>query len=982
MVCPHCGSVSPGVGGRCGSCGRPAGGNSVAAATATPLPTGATSLAGPAVTGPLAVGEMFGDRYRILKTLGAGGMGVVYQAWDQTLEVAVALKVIRPDAVTDPEAARDLERRFKRELLLARQVTHRNVVRIHDFGEIGGIKYISMPFIEGRDLATVLAEAGRLPLRQAIDVIRQVGSGLAVAHEAGVVHRDLKPENIMVDAEGRALIMDFGISRTVSTGGTTIGLTVAGAIVGTLEYMAPEQARGEAADQRADVYALGLIFYDMLVGRRRLERSTSPMVEMMGRLEEPPPRLRTMAPDLPEQLEAIVSRALDPDSAKRYQSVADLIADLDTFEKGPTPALARRLHVSIWAVAALTAFLIAVIGATAWWILGSRHATTAAAQDPISVLIADFANRTGDPLFTASLEQALAIGLEGAPFISSYRRDIAQRLAEQIRPGSQLDESTARLVAVREGVKVAITGSVSQAGSGYTLTVKAVDPAQGTPLFEASADARSKADVLTAVATLTSRVRDALGDTTPESARRAAAETFTTGSLEALHEYSLAQALSRGRDAEAIEHYRAAVRHDPKFGRAYSGWAISASRLGRRDEAAEQWKGALGLLDRMTDREKYRTLGGYYLDFAHDYQQAIENYRTLVSLYPADEAGQSNLALAYFYTLNFPKALEHGRRAVDIYPSDARFRNNVALYAMYAGDFKTAAEEASRVSEQDGRFHKAFLPIAMAALSVGDAQGAATAYDGMAATGAAGASLASIGRGDAAMYHGRFSEAVKILTEGAAVDERAANRSALARKQIALAEASAALGQRGAALAALDAALRLSDLESVLVPAAMLHIDLERRDRASQTADVLAQRLAPQSRAYAKLIQARLALAADRPVQAIDALREGLRSSDLWLLRFYLGIAYVAAGQVHAAAALSELESCLKRLGEATAVFLDDVPTLRYTAPVHYWLARARHDLGLLGPARESYTAYAALRPEPARDPLAADARARLDQLR
>ena len=219
----------------------------------------------------MSAGTEFGPRYRILRELGAGGMGVVYQAWDSVLGVAVALKVIRPDVMaSDPMLAQEIERRFKRELLLARQVTHKHVVRIHDLGQVEGVKYISMPYIEGKDLASVLRERRCLPVPEALKIARQIVEGLVAAHEAGVVHRDLKPENVMIDQDGQALIMDFGISRSVSR--STATATAAGAIVGTLEYMAPEQARGQAVDQRADLYALGLMLHDMLAGRRRLSR--------------------------------------------------------------------------------------------------------------------------------------------------------------------------------------------------------------------------------------------------------------------------------------------------------------------------------------------------------------------------------------------------------------------------------------------------------------------------------------------------------------------------------------------------------------------------------------------------------------------------------------------------------------------------------------------------------------------------------------
>src|SRR3954462_7765997 len=303
MACPKCGVESPAYGGRCVSCNAPIADASkwAIAATMTPVPrsaleTRAGTSPSRAITEvapnlPLQPGAAFGTRYRILRVLGAGGMGVVYQAWDDALGVAVALKVIRPEVLEDPYAAAEIERRFKRELLLARQVTHKNVVRIHDLGEIDGIKYITMPHIDGADLATVQRNDGKLPVSRVMRIARSVIGGLAEAHKAGVVPRDLKPANIMIGADDEAMIMDFGIARSTGvptsaavpgpdtivrslrhTSWTNLDSTVYGAVVGTVEYMAPEQAKGHPVDQRADVYAFGLILYDLLVGQRRSKK--------------------------------------------------------------------------------------------------------------------------------------------------------------------------------------------------------------------------------------------------------------------------------------------------------------------------------------------------------------------------------------------------------------------------------------------------------------------------------------------------------------------------------------------------------------------------------------------------------------------------------------------------------------------------------------------------------------------------------------
>ena len=282
----------------------------------TMLPT-----ARPGGGGPLSVGQAFGPRYHIIRLLGIGGMGAVYQAWDQELGVAVALKVIRPEASGDRLAAEDLARRFKRELLLARQVTHKNVVRIHDLGELYGIKYITMPYVQGSDLATVLKNEVKLTVPRALKIAKQLVGGLAAAHDAGVVHRDLKPANIMMDVDDHPMIMDFGIARSTAGGGGTL----TGAVVGTLEYMAPEQAKGEEVDHRADLYAFGLILYDMLVGVRQPKSAVS---ELMGRMQQAPASVRTIDAEIPEPVERVIERCLQPEAANRYQSAEELASDL------------------------------------------------------------------------------------------------------------------------------------------------------------------------------------------------------------------------------------------------------------------------------------------------------------------------------------------------------------------------------------------------------------------------------------------------------------------------------------------------------------------------------------------------------------------------------------------------------------------------------------------------------------------------------
>jgi len=454
-------------------------------------------------------------------------------------------------------------------------------------------------------------------------------------------------------------------------------------------------------------------------------------------------------------------------------------------------------------------------------------------------------------------------------------------------------------------------------------------------------------------------------------------ESVTAGSLEAMGAYLAAQDLARGgRDEEALEHYDQALQHDPNFGRAYSGLATSLFRLGRRAEAEEAWNKALSLMDRMTEREKYRTLGAYYLGVARNYEQAIENYAALVRQFPADTAGHNNLAVALFSTLQFDRAMESGRKALEIFPKSVLYRTNYALYAMYAGDFATASAEAEKVIAQSPDTFKAYLPVAIGAMAAGTPDAAREAYDRMAGAGARGASLAALGRADLAIYQGRFDEAVGLLGPAIAEDDRQRNNTGRVAKLVALAEAHAALGDRAQAFTVFRQALDLSQRESVAVPASVLYARTGRFTDAHRLSGELAKQLRPQQRAYGAVIEGHAALVRRDWVAAFDAFRRATQLADLWYARFGLGVAYVEAGEF--AAALSELELCQKRQGEAVALFLDDFPTYRYLVPLRYWLGRARDGLGMAGPAHDDYRAYLALRGGVTNDPLAADARKRL----
>ncbi len=949
--------------------------------TAAPQPRG--SLGGAAID---LVGRQLGPRYHIIKLLGAGGMGAVYQAWDEELGVAVALKTVRPEVADDPETARMLERRFKQELLLARKVTHKNIVRVHDIGEVEGIKYITMPYLEGDDLATVLKRDGKLSVPRVMTIARSVVSGLLAAHEAGVVHRDLKPANIMVNAEGEGLVMDFGVARSTEgaqtsatpgaglpaalsgTNVNTMAQTMVGSVVGTIEYMAPEQARAEPVDQRADIYAFGLILYDLLLGRTRADHLESAFAELQQRMREAPPPPRTKDPTIPVALDRLVARCIEPDVSKRLGSTRELELELAKLDKNGVPLpLVRRLT---WRMTAAAALVVASLLGGTWW--AARGPELPVVHEPVSILIADLQNNTGDTTFDGTLEPMLKLALEGAGFISAYDRNGIRR-SLGVAPPEKLNEQAGRELAVKQGVGVVLSGVLTREGNGYGVTLTAAESVTGNVIVNTSARAAGRDQVLGVATTLGNRVRTALGDDTSDSAQRFATDTLSATSLDVVREYAIAmQALSMSKFEPARQSFANAVKLDPNFGLAYAGMAIASANMGQSQEAETYVKEAIRHVDNMTERERFRTRGLFYY-VTNDYAACVKEYGDLLERYAADAAARNNLALCSTKLRNMSQAREEMQRVVQILPKRSLYRVNAALYSAYSSAFEAAEQEARVAQELQDPW--ALQALALAQQGQGKTAEAQQSYRALSGVQGAGPSYTASGLGDVALYEGRFADAASLFADGAKADLDAKDADRAAAKQAALAYTELARRRPRQARAAADLALASSAAMQIRFLAARIYAQTGAVPQAKAMAAKLAAELQAEPQAYAKIIEGVVALEQKDARLAIKAFTEANTLLDTWIGRFDLGRAYLEAGAFPQAD--SEFDRCLKRSGEALSLFLDEEPTSGFLPAVYYYQGRVREGMKSAGFA-DPYRTYLAIREKAAEDPLVPEIRKRI----
>ena len=684
-------------------------------------------------------------RYKILSKLGQGGMGEVYLAEDTRLRRNVALKILPVDVATD----RVRMERFVQEAKAASALNHPNIITIYEIDQTESGHFIAIEYIDGKTLRQRAADSS-MTVGDVLDIAIQATSALAEAHEAGIVHRDIKPDNIMIRRDGIVKVLDFGLAKLSeqpqsslfvdSEAPTSINIkTEPGVVMGTAVYMSPEQARGLAVDARTDIFSLGIVLYEIIAGRLPFKGSDRVEVLMSILGDAEPPPLARYAPEAPDELQRIVTKALAKPREDRYQSANDLLNDLRNLKKKLeldaelqrtlppegippaqrtaelSPALKTETPGTVTsAVPAVvsdvspragsglqkrTVVITAVLAALAitlglLWYFKSGSASPLTGED--TIVVADFINTTGDPVFDGTLKQALASQLEQSPFLSIFsdsRVREAMRLMNR-SPDERVTKDIAREICQRQGFKAFLTGTISNIGSHYVVTLEATNAQTRDTIALEQAEADSKEQVLTALGRAATNLRKQLGESLASIQKYdKPIHQATTSSLEALKYYSngIEQQL-KGRYLEAIPSFKKATEIDQNFARAYAAMSSMYYNTRQYELAAEASRKAYELRDRVGENERLYITQAYYDNVTGELENYLQTLELWKSTYPRDASPANNLAVKYNELGLFDKAAAEAREAIRLNPGSTSGYSLLAAAQLSLNQFDEARQ--------------------------------------------------------------------------------------------------------------------------------------------------------------------------------------------------------------------------------------------------------------------------------------------------